>query len=340
MRMVWFALWMGLVLSACNTQPPSPVSPGQWESVEPFYQNALLIRERVSYRSGGLKIYGQLCRPNRAGPFPILVWNHGGFEGLMQSDLEACQNFAALGYMALMSSYRGEDGSQGQVEVCQGEVDDVLRMLEIGRSMPYANPSRVAVAGGSHGGCISLRAVQKGAPAQVLVDIYGPSDWAAEHQQLQTLLASGDATQKQTAQTLKPLIESALGGTPARVPQAYQARSPLEYSSTLSNWPGSVLVVHGVQDWLVPVDQSCRLVGAVGGFSSYHISSSNTTLTTAPAGCESAGLSWTGGDLPRGSWAGQRYLLVYDRLGHSGGDQANLALLDILNYLGNKFPAG
>lgn len=334
--------WIGpmvLVWGLAGCAPPSPVSLSQWESVQTLYQDVLLLREKVAYRSGGLRIFGQICRPNRQGRFPIVLWNHGGFEGLKVGDENLCRTLASLGYLVLMSSYRGEDGSEGAIEVCQGEVDDVLRMLAIGRIMPYADPNRVAVVGGSHGGCISLRAVQKGAPAQVLIDIFGPSDWIAEYQQLQQLAASNDSGQKLVGQTLSALLQTALGGSPVQVPQNYKARSPIEYAASLTNWPGSILVVHGALDWLVPPDQSCNLVKAAGGFTSFRITSANTTATTAPAGCEAAGLSWTGGEVPRGSWDGRRYLLVYDNFGHGDGEQSNLALLDVLNYLGNKFPA-
>ncbi len=334
--------WMGmmmLVWGLVGCTPPSPVDPNQWESVQTLYQDVFLLREKVSYRSGGLRIFGQICRPNRAGQFPIVVWNHGGFEGLQAGDENLCQNLAFLGYLVLMSSYRGEDGSEGSIEVCQGEVDDVLEMLAIGRTMPYANPNRVAVAGGSHGGCISLRAVQRGAPAQVLIDIFGPTDWTAEYQQLEQLAASGDATKKQAGQTLLALLNAALGGTPVQALQNYKVRSPIEYAANLSNWPGSMLVVHGALDWLVLPNQSCNLARAVGQFTSFRIQANNTTSTTPPTGCEAAGLSWAGGEVPRGNWGGKRYLLVYDNFGHGDGEQGNLALLDALNYLGNKLPS-
>ena len=297
-----------------------------------------MVREKVSYRSGGLRINGQLCHPNRTGRFPVLLWNHGGFEGLQASDEAFCQGFANFGYTVLMSSYRGEDASEGAIEVCQGEVDDALRMLELGRGLPFASPDRVGVMGGSHGGCISLRAVQNGAPAQVLVDFYGPSDWAAEYEQIQQLIASNDATKQFVGKTLNAVVTKALGGTPAQVPQQYALRSPRQYAASLGNWTGAVMIVHGVQDWFVLPSQSCDLAASIGGFSSYRIDASNTVAASAPSGCEAAGLKWTGATLPRAVWSGQRYLLVYDRLAHGDGDQRDLAIADALDFLTHKLP--
>jgi dienelactone hydrolase len=332
--------WIGLAIATLSLAGcPTQSSINQWETVQLVYQDASVLREKVSYRSNGLKVFGQVCRPNRPAQFPIVVWNHGGFEGLKDYDESFCQAFATFGYTMLMSSYRGEDGSEGTIEVCNGEVDDVLRMLELGRVMLYVKPDKVVMMGGSHGGCISLRAVQKGAPAQVLVDFYGPTDWMLEYQQAQDLLASNDASKKLVGTLLTDVFLKGMGGTPTQVPQQYQTRSPLEYAASLSNWSGSMLVIHGVQDWFVLPGQSCDLAKAVGGFTNYRINAANTTATTAPVGCEASALTWTGGDAPTlGTWQGKRYLMVFDSLGHGDGNQRDLAILNALKFISNKIP--
>ena len=66
----------------------------------------------------------------------------------------------------MSSEYRGEGGSEGRKEVCLGEVDDVLQMLAIADVQPYVKPDRVLMWGGSHGGCVTLRAIERGAPGQ------------------------------------------------------------------------------------------------------------------------------------------------------------------------------
>ncbi len=327
-----------LSLTACFTQATPITDPTPWESRQVLFQDAKVIREKVSYRSSNLKIFGQVCRPNRPGKFPVLIWNHGGFEGLKDSDEEFCEAFAGFGYSFLMSSYRGEDGSEGAVEVCKGEVDDVLKMLELGRTMPEANLDKVIVMGGSHGGCISLRAVQKGAPAQALIEFYGPSNWVAEYQQVQQLLNSSDATKKYVGQILDSVFTKALGGTPTNVAPQYQTRSPDQDVLSLSNWSGSILMLHGVQDWFVLPSQSCNLAKAIGGFTSFHLKAANTNSTVAPSDCENAGLSWSANAVPRGNWQGKRYLMVYDEMGHGEGNQFNQALSDSLDFIFAKVP--
>lgn len=329
---------MMLSLTACFTQATPIIDPTPWESRQVLFQDSKVIREKVSYRSSNLKIFGQVCHPNRVGTFPVLIWNHGGFDGLKEGDEKFCEAFAGFGYTFLMSAYRGEDGSEGSVEVCQGEVDDVLKMLELGRQMPFANPDKVVVMGGSHGGCISLRAVQKGAPAQVLVEFYGPSDWVAEYEQIQQLVGSSDSTKKYVGQFLDSVVTKALGGTPTQVPQPYKDRSAVQKVSSLKNFSGSVLILHGVNDWFVLPGQSCDLVKAIGGFSNFHINAANASDTTAPTGCTSASLTWANANVPRGKWQDKRYLMVYDQMGHGDGIQYNQALTDSLDFIFAKVP--
>ena len=111
----------------------------------------------------------------------MLISNHGGFAGL--PDWDDPKGFCALaakaGWVMAESSYRGEDGSDGEIEVCLGEVDDVLAMLEVVRSQSYADPDRIAMLGVSHGGCVTSRAVERGADVDVAAEIAGPADWNA-----------------------------------------------------------------------------------------------------------------------------------------------------------------
>ena len=148
-------------LCACgdDARPPAVglADRAAWASVETTKETGSAIIERVSYSSSGLRIWGEVCRPAQAGPHRVLVFTHGGFSGITDAfgitwEGGTCEALAESGWVVLASSYRGEDGSDGKIEVCLGEVDDVLEMTRIGLDQPYADPSRVAVLGGSHGG--------------------------------------------------------------------------------------------------------------------------------------------------------------------------------------------
>ena len=156
-------------------------SPQTWESIGLLADHGTYRVERVSYRVGGLLVWGQICRPTADGAWPVLIFDHGGFDGLgAEWDGSLCAG-AQNGLVIAASSYRGEDGSDGSVEVCLGEVDDVLTLASIVRRKPYADGARLAVLGGSHGGCITLRAIERGFDAVAAADLFGVTDWAGAY---------------------------------------------------------------------------------------------------------------------------------------------------------------
>src|SRR5688572_12460801 len=59
-----------------------PDGPLTWETADVVFEDADVVTEAVTYRADGLLIAGQVCRPKDAGPYPVIVYNHGGFSGL------------------------------------------------------------------------------------------------------------------------------------------------------------------------------------------------------------------------------------------------------------------
>ena len=319
-----------------DAAPAADAGPTIWQSVDVLFDDGAIVTERVTYRSGGLLIDGQVCRPVEGGPFPVIVFNHGGFMGLgVAPDSGNCVDSARSGFVWIGSSYRGEDASEGDVEVCLGEVDDVLAMIDVALAQPYADPDRVVMWGGSHGGCITARAVQRGAPVHAAADVFGPTDLASNYRFWVDEIEAGTGPTA-TYQQLVDVVDTAIGGPPAGHADAYQARSPSAF-----DLPGSLpfLVTHGTVDELVPVNQSCSLVAGAGGFTSFHLDGAQAEVTSPPAGCDDAGLTWTAGPRPTPDWPGGRYLVVYDGLGHGFGGAAGSAMLsDVLTFLMAKLP--
>ena len=278
-----------------------------WDSVDPISNDGQVITERVSYHVGTLRIYARICRPNDSGAHDVIIYNHGGYAGLDVDPFTAnCAASAQAGYVWIASSYRGEDSSDGSVELCLGEVDDVLRMIDIALAQPYANAMHVLMYGGSHGGCVTLRALERGAPVNAAIDIYGPTDWAALDRFWRM---SGTNTQ------FAGVLEQAVGGTPDQVPAAYLARSPLYF---LGDVPPNVplLLIHGTADTIVPYVQTCNVAAALGA-PSYHLDSTQQTTATPPANCASLGIAWQSTARPTPSWPGKLYFVAYDGLQHA-----------------------
>jgi alpha/beta superfamily hydrolase len=322
-----------------------PGAPPTFSVVQPLARSNGVIRERVWYWSDGLHVSGQVCRPDSDhDTYPILMYQHAGFGGLRADwdGLGFCRYMADRGYAVFMSSYRGEDGSEGTVEYCKGEVDDSIRLLEIARAQPYVQPGRVGLLGISHGGCISLEMIARGVDAQVVVDVVGPTDWAHLFLIAAARVQRGDASADE-AEFVAAAVAAV--GTPYANPLAYRVRSPLAAVDVLRWYPGAMLVLHGAEDTVVPAFMSCELVYAMGGFTNSHLDWryiprwSESTSTRHPAECGDPVMEWAGGAHPgKNNWQGQRHFVFYDRMGHGTGYQMAWALDDMENFIRTKFP--
>src|SRR5258705_13141786 len=148
------ALASSLLLVACSAPAPAPIlaeaAESPFVSFEETTEDGVLVDD-VTYRSGALVVHGIVCRPPNGSASPLVMLNHGGFIGIDPLTREQCTGFAKLGIVAGVSSYRGEDSSEGGVEGCLGEVDDVAPLEAILRTQPWVNPNRVATVGFRHG---------------------------------------------------------------------------------------------------------------------------------------------------------------------------------------------
>jgi dienelactone hydrolase len=316
----------------------SDASAGPWISVEPISDDGTVVAEKVSYRSQGLRIYALHCRPKAAGKYKAYIFNHGGVGGLGGFTATQCAQAVKNGYVVLMSSYRGEDGSDGNIEVCLGEVDDVLALIDIAKALPYVDPQKIVMEGASHGGCITTRAVQRGAPVKAAADVFGPKDWAADYAYWKKQVGDG-SPDSASLNALIQVCETAMGGTPDTKPDEYKKRSPLEYIAELDAFPGAYMAVHGGKDVLVTVKDTCRTAAVVKGMKSYHLDGALAVATSEPPGCEGTNVTWLAGPKPSPAWPEARYALVYDEAGHEIASASGQAMFaDTLFYLVAKAP--
>jgi alpha-beta hydrolase superfamily lysophospholipase len=234
------------------------------------------------------------------------------------------------------SSYRGEDGSDGEVEVCLGEVDDVLAMTEVVRKQPYAESDRVAMLGVSHGGCVTSRAVEKGADVDLAATIAGPADWKTLMRSVKGSLKDGPTRPvlQQIKKNLVTKVEEAIGGTAAQYPKRYAERSP--DPKKIAEWDKPFIILHGVADTIVPVQQACALADQAGGFEAYRLDTSGGVVSQPPAGCGE--LSWNDGPSPVDTFEADRYLMVYDDVDHFLVASTGQVMGNFLTFLESKLP--
>ncbi|HEV3141185.1 MAG TPA: prolyl oligopeptidase family serine peptidase [Vicinamibacterales bacterium] len=161
---------LALGIAASAAQAPSPA------------------KDRVSFKSHGLALTGFLFKPDGAGPFPAVVWNHGSEPnpgGGPQFDTVA-GIFVPRGYVVFAPIRRGHKMSEGPyilderdqarrrgghaeaertvVHLLEAEqLDDQLAGLEYVKHLSYVDSTRVAVAGCSFGGIQALLGAERSA---------------------------------------------------------------------------------------------------------------------------------------------------------------------------------
>lgn len=144
-----FSQWRDGFQSRLTTHGPAP----QEYTVETPYLPSI---EEVTYESEGLQLKAWVQRPEGRGdgPFPALIFLHGGF-AFGAGDLQACEVFVEQGYVVMAPMMRGENGNPGEFELFLGEVDDARAAAQWIANQPYVDRNRVFAFGHSVGGGIS-----------------------------------------------------------------------------------------------------------------------------------------------------------------------------------------
>ena len=155
--------------------------------VEQIRNSTQLELLKIKYMSNGLKISGFIYKPkNTTGKkLPAVIWNHGmvtesskiGVENY--NDIYDIYRIASAGFVVLASQYRGIDGSEGKDEVGGADLDDVLNLFPLARSLGYVDMDRIFMWGLSRGGLMTLQAIRKGAPIKAAVVVGSPVNTVA-----------------------------------------------------------------------------------------------------------------------------------------------------------------
>jgi len=168
----------------------------------------------VSFPSGQLTLQGALYKPEGAGPFPAVLYNHGSAPGMLSSQaFEALGPvFASHGYVFFGPYRRGQGlsasagayiGDQISAAVKDGGIRagaaTMIRLLETDhlndqlaglawlRKQGFVQPNRIAVAGTSFGGIEAVLGAERESYCAAIDTAGGAQSWA-ESPELQALM--------------------------------------------------------------------------------------------------------------------------------------------------------
>jgi dipeptidyl aminopeptidase/acylaminoacyl peptidase len=206
--------------------------------------------QRIKYWSDCLKIFGYIWKPqNTQGKkLPLIIFNRGG--SLELSKLTPLcglrwgfYNFLANGFVVIGSQYRGNDGGQGKEEFGGADVNDVLNLIPLVKSLEYIDTNNIFMLGESRGGMTTYLALKRGIKVNAVAVIGGLSDLAANLSTFPELLPRWE----KIIPTLKQSQDKCL-----------RDRSAVFWVDKLDV---PILVLHGSADWRANLEtQSLALV--------------------------------------------------------------------------------
>jgi uncharacterized protein len=128
----------------------------------PLLVTDAFTRYPIAYASDGLTITGILQVPPGAGPFPVIILNHGYYNRTEYRSGDGTDRIAETlnqnGYLTISPDYRGWGGSDSGPSLFHtGLVVDVMHLLRAIPSLAQADPQRVGMLGHSMGGGITTK---------------------------------------------------------------------------------------------------------------------------------------------------------------------------------------
>jgi acetyl esterase/lipase len=237
--------------------------------VNPFRMRDVdvVARSRLPYAPGGrrfeLDVYHHRDRPKNA---PVLLQVHGGGWMLghkQQQGIPLMMHMAARGWVCVAVNYPLSPKTRWPGHLVA--LKRAMKWIRENIVEHGADPSFVAVTGGSAGGHLSAmlaltsadKSLQPGfedvdTSVQACVPHYGMYDFTAE---------SGH---KYTQQRIDSLLRRYVMATDAAYPEDYRAASPL---SRITSDAPPFFVIHGTNDTLIPVRDAREFVAKLRGIS-------------------------------------------------------------------------
>jgi dipeptidyl aminopeptidase/acylaminoacyl peptidase len=187
--------------------------------------------------SGGQEIPAYVRKPAGAGPFPLVMILHGGpvsrevTDDLGRSQRAPAAEFLRAGWAVYSFDYRSGDAQPGTI------VDDALAALKTARALPFVDPRRVGMLGGSRGGGVLSRLASRAEPrpqgivlcAPAALDLIEIKKAAARGEDvagvLKKMIANLEARSKATAEDIER--DPAKYGYTSALTEAEEVKCPL-----------------------------------------------------------------------------------------------------------------
>lgn len=199
--------------------------------------------------AGGRANYGCLRKPEDGGPFPAVVFIHGGFGDNPEYtramlDWSTARRLFQAKFVVFSADYREDHAGK--------DIGDIVAAYEFVAGLPFVNERRIAYFGDSHGAYLAIMAAAQTDPF-ALIHGWGVADMAEWYGHIKGLPVS-------YYKRISEDLAKSLGGTPAQAPEAYRQVSPATHVACVKC---PILILHGANDEEVPVSHAHILAHAV-----------------------------------------------------------------------------
>jgi dipeptidyl aminopeptidase/acylaminoacyl peptidase len=199
--------------------------------------------------TNGRAIYSCLRKPEGDGPFPAVIFIHGGLGNdpkytQAMLDWSVAKLLLDAGFVVFSTDYRVDHSGK--------DIGDIVTAFEFVADQPFVDDQKITYFGDSHGAFLAIMAATQTDPF-ALVHGWGVADMAAWYSHIKNIPVS-------YYQKVCEDFEKSLGGPPDRSPEAYRQISPTTY---VANIKCPVLILHGEEDKDVPVSHAHQLAQAI-----------------------------------------------------------------------------
>lgn len=205
--------------------------------------------EEVCFYRDGMKIYGKLYLPEKNGPLPLVIMEHG-FGGNHADMKNYAGKFTESGFAVYAFDFIGggveskSDGKMTEMTVLT-EAADLSTVIDGLKERGIFDTENIFLLGGSQGGFVATYvAAQRPHDIRALVVLYP------------AYVLQDDAWRRTPDPENIPETINVMGLTIGRVYNA--AAMSFDIYEHMKNYTGNVLIIHGTADPIVPLSYSER----------------------------------------------------------------------------------
>ena len=209
--------------------------------------------QKLTYMSDGLRVVAYLYKPVRTegALLPAIVFNRGStVRGDIAPELVSFfRRLASEGFVILAPMYRQSDGGEGRDEVGGADVDDLMNVVPLAKSLGFIDVNNLFMYGESRGGMMTYLAIKRGFPVNAAA-VFGA-------------FTDMDALIKYRPEVYRPETLKQMW------PDFDARRGEIIKSRSAGYWPEMLdkplLIMHGGADWSVNPSQSLTIAQKLQG---------------------------------------------------------------------------